>query len=105
MDKTLVDKYKSAIDAENVIYLFYKYIADNAKNQNVKKNFSRLFREAKLHQRLLRIILKDSFRQDYKPLIDACRDKGLCPERFSLLGVINIAKDTEESAVNFYKQI
>ncbi|MCM8801610.1 MAG: hypothetical protein NC912_06430 [Candidatus Omnitrophica bacterium] len=79
MEKSLIDKYKSAIDSENTAYLFYNYIAKNSKNRTVK-NFLQLYREAKLHQRLLRIILKDSTGKDYKPSIDICKDKGIFPE-------------------------
>lgn len=103
---TIIDNFKLAIDSENLTAQFYKYIADNTKNGNIKKSFYEISNEAKTHEELLKKRLAEITDEPYETNITSYKKSNkLCPSSFTIIGAINVAQTSEAESIKFYKEM
>ena len=103
-EKALVEMLQESIIAEQTAGDFYRYIAQKIKNGNIRNRFMRFSEEeAGKHKKLLNDRLKLITGQYYNSDLNKL-DANIKVSSFSLIGALNMAKESERKAVEFYKQ-
>ncbi|MBN3038523.1 MAG: ferritin family protein [Candidatus Omnitrophica bacterium] len=99
----LVHNLKEAIRSEKITGSFYKYIAEHVENGYIKKTFNRFAQEeATKHKDLLQERLTGLTGETYEPDLTKM-DVPLKENGFSLSSAAKAAKESEVSAIEFYK--
>ncbi len=97
---------KTAIDLEAAGSKFYKYVAANAKNGQVKEKFKLMQQESVIHKELLQGKLQELTGEVYVPdTSHKLEDAEMRPQSFSLIGALKMAIKIEEKVLAYYKKL
>ena len=102
--ENIVNMLQESIIAEQTAGDFYRYIAKKIKNSKISNRFIKFGNEeAEKHKKLLNDRFKLITGQYYSPDLDKL-DTNIKVSSFSLIGALNIAKESERKAMEFYRQ-
>jgi rubrerythrin len=102
--ESLVKMLEESIIAEQTAGDFYRYIAKKIKNNNIRNRFIKFGDdESEKHKKLLNDRLKLITSQHYTPDFNKL-DTEIKVSSFSLIGALNMAKESERKAIEFYKE-
>ena len=103
-DGYIVAMLMESIVAEQVAGEFYKYIAKKTKNSRIKNKFLKFGdEEAKNHKKLLNKRLKQIIGRTYNINFNRL-NTNIKVSKFSLAGALNMAKESERRAIEFYEE-
>jgi len=103
-EEYLVKMLQESIIAEQAAGDFYRYIAEKIKNGNIRNRFMKFAdEEAEKHKKLLNDRLKLIIGQTYNPNLSEL-DTNIKVSCFSLIGALNMAKESERKAIEFYTE-
>ena len=103
-EENLIAMLKKAMLAEQIAGNFYKYIAGKIKDKALKNMFLKFGdQEAMMHKKLLNDRFKLLTGMGYSPDLSKV-DSYIKVSSFSFMGALNIAKEAERKAIEFYKK-
>ena len=103
-EQYLIEKLKEAIIAEKTAGAFYKYISEQIRNGRIRNRFRKMAEdEAERHKDLLNDRLKEITNQTFEPNLSKI-DRTVEVSKFSLIGALKMAKESEADAIDFYKK-